>query len=83
MEGLTLIKHQLYARDCSKGFVYMNQLPLQGRYHHSLFSGEETEPRRVKKIVQGCTAGQGQAGILAPEAAFLTNMRYRPLFLVI
>lgn len=55
MEGLTLIEHQLYARDCSKCFVYMNQLPLQGRYYHSLFSGEETklgELRKLSKVAQ-------------------------------
>lgn len=73
MGGLTLIKHQLYVRDCSECFMYMNRLTLQGRYS-PLFSGGGTEARRINKIVQDYTAGLGQTGILVPEAAFLTTM---------
>lgn len=71
--GLTLIKPQQYVRDCSKCFMYMNRVTLQGRYS-PLFSDEETEARRIKKIVRGYTAGLGQAGIPVPEAAFLITM---------
>ena len=71
--GLTLIKPQLYVRDCSKCFLYMNRVTLQGRYS-PLFSDEETEARRIKKIVRGYTAGLGQADIPVPEAAFLITL---------
>lgn len=45
------LKHQLFARNCSKCFIYMSRLALPDRYYDSILSEEtDSQIRELKKM---------------------------------